>query len=98
MINSFYNEVHEPLEESLSMRFPALLRLNILPSCKEDYSCSKRLLITTLAALRATGVSGVHCEVHIGDKNIHDAYKSLGFFEVPHTNQNDEIQYLARPV
>ncbi|XP_041371217.1 protein O-GlcNAcase-like isoform X1 [Gigantopelta aegis] len=98
VILSFHNE--QPLvPESIHKRYPSVLRLDVVPSRREDLAVSKRLLACVLSALKASGSIGVHCELNVGDKYMMDFYAKLGFFPIGGPDCiSEEIVYCGRVI
>lgn len=98
MISSFHGEQHL-VPESLSLLYPASIRIDFIPPRVIDHSVPKRLLACAMAALKTNGAVGIHVEMNIGDKSMIDHYRGLGFAQlmVPDM-KSEEVVYLGRMV
>ncbi|XP_071827558.1 protein O-GlcNAcase-like isoform X2 [Apostichopus japonicus] len=93
-----FHDAKEEIPESVSSRFPSLLRLDVLPSV-QDAGVTKNLLACVLSALKSNGSCGALVEVLVGERNQLEFYTKLGFFELPKTDFTSEDSiYLGRAI
>ena len=92
---AFHNEqVETPV--CVTSMFPAVLRLDVLSDRMEDLAVTKRLLATSLSALKASGCKGVHVELSVGDKCMLEHYRLLGFQPVTASDSSENTIFLGR--
>ena len=101
-MSGFYS--HTPyIPDELHARFPSLVRVDLLPSCRHDPTALRRLLAATVTALKtsgtgASGSHGVHAHLNVGDRDSMDQYAALNFYDVPLQDRPDDLVIFGRAV
>jgi protein O-GlcNAcase/histone acetyltransferase len=94
-----YKTVAPP--DGLLGKHPSVLRVDVLRDrIGVDPTAPVRALACAVAALKMTGSCGVYTRVTTGDRVTHEAYRRLGFFEMPNQLQSatEGLVHLARVI
>lgn len=73
-------------DRTIAAQFPAHFHIDLLPGA-QGAGNGKRLLLTLLDALRATGATGAHLGVSASNKQARGFYEHLGFTVLSRGNQ-----------
>jgi protein O-GlcNAcase / histone acetyltransferase len=98
VINEFYS-YKNVTPESLLVRHPSIVRIDVLRDHLQDSTAPIRALACAVAALKVTGSCGIFAQMQIKDANSAEAYRKLGFFEIPcanSTTSGNELIHMGR--
>lgn len=97
-----FHEEKDTLPELVYRGYPSRLVLSLLPEYRDNLCLTRRLLLSTLAALKANGCHGVHVEVPGSDRSTMAFYAKLGFFDIPTDGAcvpgSEDLIYMGRVV